>query len=213
MKNWLEYDPERAIGHLCEADAQLAALIERVGQFAMRRSGPVDPFLALLRAIVYQQLSGRAAATIHARVEALFDGVPDAASARTIDPETYRDAGLSAAKTRAVLDLAERRLDGTVPSRRVLKNLADAEVIERLTQVRGVGPWTVQMLLIFNLGRPDVLPLADLGIQKGYRLTYGMRKLPAARTLTRAGRRWAPYRSVASWYLWRAADLETAGEW
>lgn len=204
---WLEYDPDAATRHLIAADPVLAAVIERAGPFDVSRSGPADPFRALLRAIVYQQLSGRAAGTILGRVEALFDGAPNAEAALHIAPETYRAAGLSTAKTRAVLDLAARRLDGTVPSRRTLKGLDDAAVIERLTAVRGVGPWTVQMLLMFNLGRPDVLPTDDLGIRKGFMLAYNKRKLPSPDAVLRHGRRWAPYRTVASWYLWRAVDL------
>lgn len=204
---WLEYDPSEATRHLAASDPVLAALIERAGPFDVSRAGPADPFRALLRAIVYQQLSGRAAGTILGRVEALFDGQPTAAAALDIAFDSYRAAGLSNAKTRAVLDLAARRLDGTVPGRRTLKTLDDAAVIERLTAVRGVGPWTVQMLLMFNLGRPDVLPADDLGIRKGFMLAYRKRKLPAPEAVLRHGRRWAPYRTVASWYLWRAVDI------
>lgn len=120
---------------------------------------------------------------------------------------SLRRAGLSRNKARAVRDLAAKALDGTVPSFRALAKLEDEVIIGQLTRVRGVGRWTVEMLLIFTLGRPDVLPLNDLGIRKGFQRVYGMRRLPAARTLERAGRLWAPYRSVASWYLWRALDL------
>jgi len=203
----LPLDSCRALRHLRQSDTRLAKLIQRVGPLQMTLRPAASPFAALLRAITHQQLSGKAAATIHARVVALFP--------RGLTPQrlmakphvSLRHAGLSRNKTLAVRDLAAKTLDGTVPNFRELAKLEDEAIIERLTQVRGVGRWTVEMLLIFTLGRQDVLPLGDLGIRKGFQRTYGMRRLPAARTLERAGRLWAPYRSVASWYLWRALEL------
>jgi len=167
-----------------------------------------SPFHTLMRSITYQQLSGKAAATILARVEALFPAERGATPELMLElPDAaLRGAGLSRNKLLALKDLAAKTLDGTVPNLRVLQRLPDEDVIERLTEVRGVGRWTVEMLLIFTLGRPDVLPVTDLGIRKGFQQTYGMKRLPAISTLERAGRAWAPYRSFAAWYLWRSVD-------
>ncbi|MGH8278527.1 MAG: DNA-3-methyladenine glycosylase family protein [Gammaproteobacteria bacterium] len=207
MSAALPFDARRVTRHLRHADPQLARLMQCVGPLRLTLRPATTPFESLLRAITYQQLSGKAAATIHARVLALFPSglTPGRLLAK---PQTaLKRAGLSRNKALAVRDLAARTLDGTVPSFRVLASLDDAAIVERLTQVRGVGRWTVEMLLIFTLGRPDVLPLDDLGVRKGFQLAYGMRDLPATRTLERAGRLWAPYRSAASWYLWRALDI------
>ncbi len=167
-----------------------------------------SPFHSLMRAITYQQLSGKAAATIHGRVVALFpdETEPHPAALLELPERALRGAGLSRNKLLALRDLAAKTLDGTVPDSKGLRRMPDAEVIERLTAVRGVGRWTVEMLLIFTLGRPDVLPVTDLGVRKGFQHAYGMKRLPAYSTLERAGRNWAPYRSIAAWYLWRAAD-------
>jgi len=194
--------------HLRRSDPRLAKAIAHVGRCGLEFTPTSSPFHSLLRAITYQQLSGKAAGTIHGRVVGLFPaehgphpelllGLPDAA---------LRGAGLSRNKVLAIRDLAAKVLDGTVPEMRGLKALADEEIIERLTQVRGVGRWTVEMLLISTLGRPDVLPVTDLGIRKGLQRTYGMKRLPAYSTVERAGRAWSPYRSIAAWYLWRMAD-------
>lgn len=166
-------------------------------------------FHALTRSIVYQQLTGRAAATILGRVTGLFapKRFPGPADLLEMPSERLRAAGLSAAKAAALRDLAGRALDGTVPSLARVRRMHDEEIIERLTAVRGVGRWTVEMLLIFKLGRPDVLPVGDLGVRKGFALTYGKRKLPAPEVMHRRGKHWRPYRSVASWYLWRALEL------
>jgi 3-methyladenine DNA glycosylase/8-oxoguanine DNA glycosylase len=170
------------------------------------------PFEALLRSIVYQQLSGKAAGTIHGRVCALFPRArPTAAVMAALTPELLRSAGLSRAKTLAVQDLAARTLDGTVPASTAgMHGLDEEEIITRLTAVRGVGRWTVEMFLMFRLGRPDVLPVADLGIQKGFAVAFGKRKLPTPQQLLRRGERWRPWRTVASWYLWAMADLGPA---
>lgn len=207
MSTALPFDGRRALRHLRRSDPRLAELMQRVGSFTLELSPAVTPFESLLRSITHQQLSGRAAATIHGRVLALFPrGLTPARLLRTPVP-ALRRAGLSRNKVLAVRDLAAKCLDGTVPGFATLAALEDAAIIEQLTAVRGVGRWTVEMLLIFTLGRPDVLPLDDLGVRKGFQRAYAMRRLPAARTLARAGRSWAPYRSVASWYLWRALEL------
>lgn len=195
-----------AVRHLRQTDARLADLIVRVGPLRLSLRPAVSPFDALLRAIVHQQLSGKAAATIHSRVLALFPGGITPRRLLKKPAKALRAAGLSRNKLLAVRDLAAKCLDGKVPGFAKLHAMADADIIAQLTSVRGIGRWTVEMLLIFTLGRPDVLPLDDLGIRKGFQLAYDMRSLPSARTLGRAGLLWAPYRSVASWYLWRALD-------
>jgi DNA-3-methyladenine glycosylase II len=202
------YDPQAAARALSAADPTMAELIARVGACGLEIRATATPFEALLRSIIYQQLSGRAAATIHARVTALIDGQapPRPRQVLALPEATLRNAGLSRNKAAAIRDLAEKAVEGIVPTRRALAELDDEAIIARLIAVRGVGRWTVEMLLIFYLGRPDILPLDDLGIKKGFKAAYGMKKLPHVRTLTRAGKRWAPYRSVASWYLWRAAE-------
>ncbi len=166
-------------------------------------------FQVLVRSIVYQQLTGKAAATILGRVVGLFapKRFPTAGDLLEISSDRLRSAGLSTAKTAALKDLAARTLDGTVPSLARVRLMDDEEIIERLTKVRGIGRWTVEMFLIFKLGRPDVLPLGDLGVRKGFALTLGKRKLPEPAAMARRAERWRPYRSVASWYLWRALEL------
>ena len=206
------HDVRPALRHLRRADPKLAKLIAGVGPCRLEFMPMRSPFHSLLRAITYQQLSGKAAATILGRVVALFpeESGPHPAALLEIPDTALRGAGLSRNKLLALKDLAAKTLDGTVPDSRGMKRMPDAEVIERLTEVRGVGRWTVEMLLIFTLGRPDVLPVTDLGVRKGFQQVYGMRRLPAFSTLERAGRAWAPYRSIASWYLWRAADGDAA---
>lgn len=207
MNNQLQYDPEQAVEHLRSVDPELGAFIERIGPMELSPGRYRTPFEALLRAIAYQQLSGKAAATIHGRVLDLFPRRrPTADRLLALEESRLRKAGLSRNKIRAVRELAERSRDGTVPSARQIRGLADDDIMERIVRVRGVGRWTVEMLLIFDLGRPDVLPVDDLGIRKGFRTIYGMKRLPAERTMMRRGKRWRPYRSAASWYLWRAAD-------
>ena len=197
-----------ALRHLRRSDPRLARVIAGVGPCRLEFTPMRSPFHSLLRAITYQQLSGKAAGTILGRVVALFPDElgPHPEALLEIPEVSLRGAGLSRNKMLALKDLAAKTLDGTVPDSRGLKRLPDEEIIERLTQVRGVGRWTVEMLLIFTLGRPDVLPVTDLGIRKGFQQAYGMKRLPAFSTLERAGRAWAPYRSIASWYLWRIAD-------
>jgi 3-methyladenine DNA glycosylase/8-oxoguanine DNA glycosylase len=204
----LDYDPLLACRHLTDSDPALGELIARVGPYGLRPPATQSLFAAIARAIVYQQLSGSAAATILGRVQAIYapKRFPTPGDILATPPERLRAAGLSTAKTAALRDLAARCLDGTVPSMARVRLMTDEEVIERLVQVRGVGRWTAEMLLMFRLGRGDVLPVSDLGIRKGFALTFGNRRLPAAVTITRRAERWRPYRSVACWYLWRALD-------
>jgi 3-methyladenine DNA glycosylase/8-oxoguanine DNA glycosylase len=203
----LAYDPVVAAEHLTSVDARLGRLITEVGGCGLKTQRTASIFSALVSSIVYQQLTGKAAATILARVQALYP------ERRVLQPEDImatrldrlRRAGLSRAKALALRDLAAHTLDGTVPEGRALRRLSDEEIIERLTVVRGIGRWTVEMLLIFRLGRPDVLPIHDYGVRKGFAATF-KKPLPPPRELMEYGERWRPYRSVASWYLWRAAE-------
>lgn len=205
----LTYDPKEAIAAICEADPQMAAAIEDLGPFRLERSKARSPFHALTRAIVYQQLSGKAAATIYSRILALFPNAKQLTPKRilSVSQETLRSAGASRAKARALQDLAQKVLDGTVPPhKKDLQAMQDDEIIKRITQVWGVGQWTVEMMLIFYLGRPDILPTRDLGILKGFQNVYQLDQKPSIDTLLAQGEQWRPFRSVASWYLWRAAS-------
>jgi len=215
----LPFDPAKAIAHLKQNDPKLGVLIERVGEFTLRLDRSPSPFESLVESILYQQLHGKAAATIHRRVREFFGGDPTPKQMIDVPDERLRAAGVSGNKIKALKDLAAKTLDGTVPSHAAILKMPDADIVERLTEVRGIGPWIVEMLLIFRLGRPDVLPVTDYGIRKGYALTF--MKLPKSRAieandlpkpdvLFRRGRKWAPFRSVASWYLWRACDLARA---
>jgi 3-methyladenine DNA glycosylase/8-oxoguanine DNA glycosylase len=210
VRRGLSYDPVVARLHLTQADPALGRLIGRVGEFGLVPRHTSSLFKSLARAIVYQQLSGAAASTILGRVVALFAPrrFPTPSDILEIAPERLRAAGLSAAKTAALRDLAAKTLDGTVPPMVRVRHMSDEDIIEHLVQVRGVGRWTVEMLLIFGLGRPDVLPVGDLGVRKGYALTFRCRTLPEPAVMTRRAERWRPYRSVASWYLWRALELD-----
>jgi len=205
----LTYDPDEAIAKLRRADRTLAQVIKRAGPFTHRPEKMQSPFQALLRAIVYQQLNGKAASTILGRVQDLYPkrgGLKPAAILATPD-ERLRGAGLSRNKVAALKDLSAKTLDGTVPTLAKLKKMPDEEIVAHLVQVRGIGPWTVEMMLMFRLGRPDVLPTSDFGVRQGFMLTYGTRQLPTAKELLEHGERWRPFRSVASWYMWRAVDL------
>jgi DNA-3-methyladenine glycosylase II len=203
---------KKAINHVAKSDPRFAALIARSRRFDVVANELVRPFDALAESIAYQQLSGKAAATIWGRVRALFG------KRKWLDPEAVlktpdeklRAAGLSRSKVAALKDLAAKTIDGTVPSRRELVRMTDEEIIERLTKVRGIGRWTVEMLLLFDLGRLDVWPVADYGVQKGFAKTFGKRKLPTPKQFAKIGDKWRPYRSVAAWYFWRALDAPTA---
>jgi len=201
-------DHGKAHRHLANTDSRLAQLIARSRRYNIAPAVSIRPFDALAESIAYQQLSGKAAATIFGRVRALYP------KRKWLDPgqllatpdESLRAAGLSRAKTAALKDLAAKTIDGTVPSGRALIRMSDDEIIARLTQVRGIGRWTVEMLLLFDLGRPDVWPVDDYGVRKGFAKTFGRRKLPTPKQLMKIGEKWRPYRSVAAWYFWRALD-------
>jgi len=213
----LPFDAGAALTAIRSSDAVLGRLVDRVGPFTMKLKATEDTFEALAESIVYQQLTGKAAATIFARVRALYPrGALSADAVLATSDERLRAAGLSTSKRLALKDLARRTLDGGVPTLRELARMEDERIVERLTQVRGIGRWTVEMLLIFRLGRPDVLPLGDYGIRKGFarvfpkpgtRTRYGDKELPSPAVLEARGDRWRPFRSVASWYLWRALEL------
>jgi methylated-DNA-[protein]-cysteine S-methyltransferase len=210
----LEFDPMAAVAHLRACDPALARLIDSVGPPRLRRDRTSSLFAALAQAIVYQQLNGRAAAMIFSRVRALFpiaaDGEgPTAAQIHRASDVKLRGAGLSRGKLLSLRDLAARTLAGDLPSLADTHGMTDDEIIERLTAVRGIGRWTVEMLLIFRLGRGDVLPVDDYGVRKGFSVVFGRPALPSRDELAKRGARWSPYRSVASWYLWRAAELPT----
>ncbi len=193
------------------ADPVLARLIGRVGPFALATK-PHDTFESLLSAIVSQQLNTKAAATIHGRVVAALGGDVSPARLRRTSDAALRGAGLSAAKLAAMRDLADKCAAGVVPPRRALEPLSDDEIVARLTQVRGVGVWTAHMFLIFRLGRPDVLPVGDFAVRKAFGLLYRRSgRVPPPSAVERHGRAWAPYRTVASWYLWRSLDGPAAG--
>lgn len=207
-RDGLCYDPAEAVRHLRSVDSTLAELMGRAGPFAMQIRELHDPFEALARNIVYQQLHGNAAAAIHQRVLALFGGDKlRPADILGASEEALRGAGLSGAKLAALKDLAAKTLDGTVPNLARLRRMDDEEIVERLTQVRGIGRWTVEMLLMFRLGRADVLPVGDFAVRKGFALAYGLKESVKPKELAEFGERWRPFRSVASWYMWRAVEL------
>jgi 3-methyladenine DNA glycosylase/8-oxoguanine DNA glycosylase len=203
------FDLAAALAHLRTADPKLAPVIDsaRLCDLAPQRLGSL--FEVLLRAIVYQQLNGKAAGSILGRVQALFPGnKPEPRALLAIADEPLRAAGLSRNKLASLRDLAAKTVDGIVPTPAVARKLSDAELVARLTEVRGIGPWTVHMLLMFNLGRPDILPTGDFGVREGFRKLHRKRRQPTPAELERFARRWEPYRSVASWYLWRVHEIE-----
>jgi len=206
----MPFPVKKAVAHLRAADPVLADVIDRVGPCRAPIRDEGTHFGAVLRSIVYQQLSGAAASTIHGRLLALYGGdEPKPRALLKTDDAVLRAAGLSGAKVRYVKDLSAHAVTRGFPLER-LHELDDDAVIETLTQVKGVGRWTAQMVLMFRLGRPDVLPELDLGIQKGVQRAYGLRRLPTPKQLIRRGAPWAPYRTIASWYLWRLLDLPDA---
>lgn len=197
------------LSELASLDKTLGRLIERVGEITLKPQLRQTAYEALVESVVYQQLTGRAAATILGRVKALFPErkFPTPDDILATPDELFRGAGLSRAKTAAIKDIAAKTLDGTVPSNREIRKMTDLEIVERLTTIRGVGPWTVEMLLIFKLGRPDVFPASDYGVRKGFAHTYRKRELPTPKALLVFSERWKPHRTTAAWYFWRAADL------
>jgi DNA-3-methyladenine glycosylase II len=204
------FDPKKAVRHLKAADPALGVIIASIGPFAMELKSSRSLFGALAEAIVYQQLSNKAAATIYGRVEALFPRAKDGFAPGHIleaSDEALRGCGLSRAKVLAVQDLAHRVQSGELPTLDEAHALADAELIDRLVAVRGIGRWSAEMFLMFRLGRPDVLPLDDYSLRKAYMKAFRKRALPSSQALEKHGERWRPYRTVASWYLWRTLEL------
>jgi DNA-3-methyladenine glycosylase II len=192
---------------LAALDPAFAALIDRIGPCRLELE-PGEPYEALVRAITHQQLHGRAARTILGRFVALYPGTafPEPEMVLATEDSVLRSCGLSGSKIAAIRDIAAHALSGTIPSLTDAAGLEDAALIERLTVIRGVGRWTVEMLLIYTLGRPDVLPVDDFGVREGWRLIQALDAQPRPKTLATLGEAWAPYRSTAAWYLWRAAD-------
>src|SRR6201996_7402588 len=216
------YDTALALSELSAADPKLGRLIERAGPFRLRIASSRQPFESLVESIIYQQIHGKAAAAIHRRLLESFYPVHGSqqhfAAQHLLDcpNEQLRAAGLSHNKSLALRDLASKTLDGTVPTLTRIRRMSDEAIIEHLTAVRGIGRWTVEMLLIFRLGRPNVLPVDDYGVRKGFALTFGKLKptdkvtpmdLPKPDVMHRRAKKWQPWCSIASWYLWRACDL------
>ena len=197
-----------AIRHLSRVDPVMRRLIRDVGPFALTPKVRRTPFESLARAIAFQQLHEKAAESILKRFIALFPGrrFPRPAELLTAHADVIRGAGFSGAKVLALRDLAAKTLNGTVPTGRAITLLDDEAIVERLVEVRGIGRWTVEMLLIFHLGRPDVLPVDDFGVRNGFRMAYRRRTMPTPKEVLHHGERWKPYRTAAAWYLWRAAD-------
>lgn len=203
----------QATAHLATVDPVMRRLIAEIGPFSLKPRVRRSPFESLARAIAYQQLHDKAAESILQRFIALFPGrkFPRPEDLLAMNMRSIRTAGFSRPKILALRDLASKTLDGTVPTNRVIQKLGDDEIVERLIEVRGIGRWTVEMLLIFQLGRPDVLPGDDFGVRNGFRIAYKHRSMPTPKQVLRYGERWKPYRTVAVWYLWRAADRAKAG--
>jgi DNA-3-methyladenine glycosylase II len=204
----ISIDPSLVMQELSRADRRLAGIIRRAGPFPAEPRSPRHPFPSLLQAIAYQQITGKAAETILGRVKALFghSGMPTPQEILNVAPEDLRAAGFSRQKIAAAKDLAAKVLDGTVPSLGKLQRMGEEEIIERLTAVRGIGEWSAQMFLMFRLGRPDILPANDYGLRKGFARVYGHADMPKPQVILEHGERWRPYRTYASWYLWRAAE-------
>ena len=203
--------PHPAIAHLSAADPVLARVIEAVGPYALEPQRDRSPYEHLSRAVAHQQLNGTAANTILRRFVALFGAdvsFPTPEQVLAAPTAALRGAGFSGSKILALRDLAVKACEGVVPPAAELDPLGDDAIVARLTQVRGIGRWTVEMMLMFQLGRPDVLPVDDFGVRNGFRLAYGLRRMPAPRALAAFGARWAPHRTAAAWYLWRAVDLQ-----
>jgi DNA-3-methyladenine glycosylase II len=206
----LRFNWDAAKRHLRDSCPPLRGFIDQFGSARYPVREGSDLFRALARSIAYQQLSGKAAATIHGRFEQLFtDGRPNAAEVAAMELAALRGVGLSQSKCLSIMDLADKQLAGTLPTARQLGSMSDDEIIENLCQVRGIGPWTAQMHLIFYLGRPDVMPATDLGVQKGVLNIYRLAELPDPATVLKRTGHLAPFRSAAAWYFWRASETVT----
>jgi DNA-3-methyladenine glycosylase II len=199
----------KAAAHLTKVDRVLARVIRKVGPGDVDFPRGVNPFRTLVQAVAHQQLTGKAANTILKRVIVLYPGkkFPSPEDLVRTPDAKLRGAGFSRAKVAAVKDIAAKTIAGVVPTARAMAKLTDLEIVERLTSIRGVGPWTVEMMLIFTLGRPDVLPVTDYGVRKGFALTYQLKELPSPKEILAFGERWKPHRSAAAWYLWRATEV------
>jgi DNA-3-methyladenine glycosylase II len=197
-----------ALKHLSAVDPVMARLIRAIGPCKLEPETRRSPFQSLVQAVAHQQLHGAAANTILTRFRKLFPGkkFPKPEDLAGVTDEQIRACGFSFAKIKSIRDIAEKTLSGVVPTSRAIVKLSDAEIIERLTEVRGVGRWTVEMLLIFQLGRSDVLPVDDFGVRAGFRIAYKKREMPKPKELLEFGQRWRPHSTTAAWYLWRAAD-------
>lgn len=207
----LAFDGDEAIARLTEVDPILGQLIDHCGPYRPTTNAAADVFHSLMRSIVYQQLSGRAAGTIYARLlDALGGNTPGASAIEHASDATLRGAGLSANKVKALRSLAAAELAGELPDESRVDEYSDDDLIAAYTALYGIGRWTVEMLLMFHLGRPDVMPIHDLGVRKGYALTYGLDELPKPKALESAGEIWRPFRSVGCWYMWRAVERHGA---
>lgn len=206
------FDVDAARLHLARCDRRLAPWMRRIGPLAFDFRKPFDPVDALARSILHQQLAGKAAATITARVVELMPrrGRINSVGISRLADGALRTAGVSRNKITALRDLAAKAEAGIVPTPRQLARMSDMAIIEHLTQVRGIGRWTVEMMLMFRLGRPDVLPVDDLGVRMGAQIVHGFEEMPTPRALTVFGERWAPYRTLASFYLWRVVEATRA---
>src|SRR5580704_17724627 len=202
----LPFDHLKAHEFLRGIDKRLARVIEKTGTFQFKLDECDSVYESLLEAITHQSISGKAAATIYGRIKAMGTNgeCPTPAEILAASPQSLREAGLSAAKALAMKDLAQKTIDGVVHTLEAAHEMSDEELVERLISVRGIGAWTVEMFLIFRLGRPDVLPIHDYGVQKGFAILYRKKAIPKPRELAAFGERWRPYRTVASWYMWRA---------
>jgi len=209
----MDHFDSEPIDYLSRVDSVMRRLIGEIGPCSLRPNVRRSPFESLVRAVAHQQLHDKAAESILKRFIRLFPGrkFPRPDDLLAMNVQSIRGAGFSHAKVSALRDLAAKTLDGTVPTNRTIMQCEDEAIVQRLTEVRGIGRWTVEMLLIFQLGRPDVLPINDFGVRNGFRIAYRRRSMPTPKHVSRYGERWRPYRTVASWYLWRAADREKQG--
>ena len=203
----LPFNVDEAVDALCASDPVLSRLIARVGSYELTLSSDWTLFQHLVHSVVFQQISKKAGLAIQSRLWDLFDGAPTPAAVLASTEDTLRGVGLSRSKVATIQRLASSHVDGAVPGRTSIDAMTDDAIISLLTAHRGIGPWTAQMVLIFHLGRPDVLPVTDLGVRRGFKIAYELESLPTTAELLEYGMRWRPWRSVASWYLWRANDL------
>jgi DNA-3-methyladenine glycosylase II len=204
---------QHIIDHLSGIDRNMGGLIGAVGACGLKLEDHCHPYESLAQAITHQQLHAAAARAILARFVSTFGNgaFPTPETVIATPSESLRTVGLSFSKIAALKDLAAKTVEGVVPDRQTLVSLGDEEIIARLTEVRGIGRWTVEMLLMFQLGRPDILPVDDFGVRFGFQVTYGLRKMPVPKALALYAQRWGPYRSAAAWYLWRAVELKRGG--